>query len=382
MAKSQIKEFLRLVKKYLDGKASENEKNLVESFYAHFAKEPEITEKLTDTELTELNQYLQSRIANKIAQVEKPVIPFYSRKYLQAAAAILIVLFSGLLYISIKKNNGTGSKLAANHPKTVLSPGSSKAVLTLANGSQLVLDDAKNGSLAKQPGASVTKKDSTLSYKTTEKVIAVSYNTISIPRGGQYQLILADGTKVWLNAASSLRFPTAFPGKERTIELTGEAYFEVAKDATKPFNVKTATQNIQVLGTHFNVNAYADEPSVKTTLLEGSVKVNTGDKNVVIKPGQQAVLNNSGTFEVKNDVDTQLITAWKDGMFQFEDADIQAIMRQVSRWYNVDVEFKGAISNATYSGKISRYANASEVLRILELGGINFKIEGRNIIVK
>ncbi|MEO6980957.1 MAG: FecR domain-containing protein, partial [Mucilaginibacter sp.] len=185
-----------------------------------------------------------------------------------------------------------------------------------------------------------------------------------------------------LNSASSLRYPTSFTGKDRTVELTGEAYFEVAKNKSQPFNVKTTNQTVQVLGTHFNVNAYADERVVKTTLLEGCVKVFSATANVMISPGQQSALANNGSFVINKDLDTDEIIAWKNGVFQFNEADIQTIMRQIARWYDIDVEFKGAMPANTYHGKISRNSNVSQVLKILELSGINFTIEGRKISVK
>ena len=244
----------------------------------------------------------------------------------------------------------------------------------------MILNNLKNGNLASQTGLKLIKQDSTLTYKADDDS-KVSYNTITIPNGGQYQLILADGTKVWLNAASSLKFPTAFPGKQRTVELTGEAYFEVAKNKNQPFNVKTPTQTVQVLGTHFNINAYSNEPFVKTTLLEGSVNVSSAGGSLLLKPGQQALLNNSGLATLKDDVDTDEAIAWRNGLFQFNDVDIKTIMRQVARWYDVDVEFKGQVPAYTFHGKISRNLNASTVLKIFELSGINFTIEGRKIIV-
>jgi len=373
------KDFQELIEKYLNATASDEEIRTIENYYAHFAADPEITKRLTDHDINVLKNRLRSGINARIKQLETPVVPFYRKRYFQVAAAVLFFLLSSLVFI----NRRQPQFVAHQTHKQDLSPGGNKATLTLSDGSTLVLNNLKDGDLSRQAGAQITKRDSLLSYKATTKNISqTAYNIITIPKGGQYQLVLADGTKVWLNAASSLKFPIAFTGNERTVELTGEAYFEVAKDATKPFNVKTATQTIRVLGTHFNVNAYADEETVKTTLLEGSVKVSSSTNQLVIKPGQQSVMNNSGAYEVINDADIDEITAWKNGMFQFNDASIQTIMRQISRWYNVDVEFKGPIPASTYHGKISRNSNASQVLKILELSGINFTIEGRKIIVK
>lgn len=373
-----IKELRELIKKYLSGKASDEEVIIIENYFNSFTDEPQITDQLTQAEIDALNSNLQARIASKIAQSERPATPLYCNRYLQVAAAALVLFVCALLYRASNKTESISGQLAQHD----LAPGSNKAILTLANGSKLVLNNLKNGNLASQTGLSLTKHDSTLTYGQVNGEDKVSYNVISVPNGGQYQLILADGTKVWLNAASSLKFPTAFPGKERTVELTGEAYFEVAKNKNQPFNVKTPTQTVQVLGTHFNINAYSNEPSVNTTLLEGSVRVSSAKSSLLIKPGQQSVMNSSGLATIKDEVDTDKVTAWKNGFFQFNDDNIQTIMRQVSRWYDVDVEFNGQVPPYTYHGKISRNSNASTVLKILELGGINFTIEGRKIIVQ
>ena len=372
-----IKELRNLIKKYLNGSASDEEVITIENYFDAFADEPEITRELTRAQIDALKTNLHNRITAKIEQAERPTTPFYRNRYLQAAAAVLIIFFCAVLYRTANRPHNSVAQLL----KHDLAPGSNKAILTLANGSTLILNNLKNGNLASQTGLKLIKQDSTLTYKADDDS-KVSYNTITIPNGGQYQLILADGTKVWLNAASSLKFPTAFPGKQRTVELTGEAYFEVAKNKNQPFNVKTPTQTVQVLGTHFNINAYSNEPFVKTTLLEGSVNVSSAGGSLLLKPGQQALLNNSGLATLKDDVDTDEAIAWRNGLFQFNDVDIKTIMRQVARWYDVDVEFKGQVPAYTFHGKISRNLNASTVLKIFELSGINFTIEGRKIIVQ
>ena len=376
------KEFLKLKKKLLNGMASPAEIELLEQYYELFANEEEATGQLTEPQIASLEESLKEGIANRIAANTRPSIPFFRRTLVRAAAILVFAsIGSYLLYnhYSRRPQPIVNNKVYKND----IAPGGNKAILTLADGSKLVLNNSKNGALATQAGIQIVKQDSMLSYKATAEINSqVSYNTITTPNGGQYQLVLADGTKVWLNAASSLRYPTSFTGKDRTVELTGEAYFEVAKNKNQPFNVKSATQTVQVLGTHFNVNAYTDEKAVKTTLLEGSVKVQSATRNVMISPGQQAALANNGLFAINKDLDTDEIVAWKNGVFQFNEADIQTIMRQIARWYNIDVEFKGTIPANTYHGKISRNSNVSQVLKILELSGINFTIEGRKITVK
>jgi ferric-dicitrate binding protein FerR (iron transport regulator) len=210
----------------------------------------------------------------------------------------------------------------------------------------------------------------------------VLYNTVSTPRGGQYQLTLSDGSKVWLNASSSLRFPTAFPGTERRVEITGEAYFEVAGNESKPFVVDIAGKGeVEVLGTQFNINAYEDEPAIKTTLLEGKVKVSesNGSQSSVLKPGQQAQLANG--IRVMDNVDMEEIMAWKTGWFYFDRQELPAIMRQVSRWYDVDVRYEGRISKKSFSGIVGRDNDIKDVLKIMENAGIRFRIEGSSITV-
>jgi ferric-dicitrate binding protein FerR (iron transport regulator) len=382
MSSQLTKEFLKLKKKFLNGTASPAEIELLEQYYELFANEEEATSQLTEPEIARLEESLQEGIAYRIAANARPSIPFYKRT-LTRAAAILVFASVGL-YLVYNHNPGRPQPIVNNKTyKNDIAPGGNKAILTLADGSKLVLNNSKNGALATQAGIQIVKQDSTLSYKgTAGNNSQASYNTITTPYGGQYQLVLADGTKVWLNAASSLRYPTSFTGKDRSVELTGEAYFEVAKNKNQPFNVKTATQTVQVLGTHFNVNAYSDEKAVKTTLLEGSVKVSSANGSVMISPGQQSALAKNGLFVIDKDLDTDEIVAWKNGVFQFNEADIQTIMRQIARWYNIDVEFKGTIPANTYHGKISRNSNVSQVLKILELSGINFTIEGRKITVK
>ncbi|RZJ76387.1 MAG: FecR family protein, partial [Flavobacterium sp.] len=289
-------------------------------------------------------------------------------------------------------NNESPKEQIANvNPKPVkntIVPGSNNAVLTLANGNQISLNDKENGILASQSGVIITKnKDGQLQYQIKADAPA-GINTISTPRGGQYQLILVDGTKVWLNAASSITFPTQFNGSERKVEIIGEAYFEVAKNAKKPFKVKSKNQIIEVLGTHFNVNTYDDEAADKTTLLEGSVSVNKiangkvqTNTSKILKPGQQSTVSANQSQILVATADEDEAIAWKNGYFKFNKADIQSIMRQVSRWYNVDVEFKGEMNKDLFVGKINRSEHVEEVLNILERSKINVAIKGRTIII-
>jgi transmembrane sensor len=302
-----------------------------------------------------------------------------------AAASIIGLLFLGTFFWF---NRGEQREVAKKtevrsngHENDVL-PGGDKAILTLADGSTIVLDNAQNGTLTQQGATKVIKLDGKLAYDpagagSTEVV----YNTISTPRGGQYQIELPDGSQVWLNAASSLRFPTAFAGKERRVEISGEAYFEVAKNKNMPFIVSVSGAEVQVLGTHFNVMAYKEEKAVKTTLLEGSVRFVSGNNASLLKPGQQSQLTKEGQVNVISGVDVDEVMAWKNGMFYFENADIETVMRQLSRWYDVEIEYQGEIKPKKFGGEIQRDLNLSEVLEGLKGTGIHFRIEGKKLIV-
>ena len=374
------KDFLKLIEKYLNGSASPEELNAIENYYSHFSDDPDITDNLNEEKISALKASLRQKIDTKINRAEKQVSPLYERRSFQVAASILLFLMIGL-FITNKLKKEPAKFQAENYD---LAPGSNKATLILADGSKIDLAAEKNGTLKTQPGSQVIKQNEQLTYSTArgKTVAEVTYNTLTTPRGGQYEVTLADGTKVWLNAASSLKFPTAFTGSERVVELTGEAYFEVAHNSKQPFKVKTANQIVQDIGTQFNVNSYADEDAAATTLVEGSVKIFDAGRQTMIKPGQQYLLKANGVPEVRNDVDIDEVTAWKNGLFQFNNADIKTIMRQISRWYNVDVEYSGQVPASTYHGRISRNSNASAVLKILELSGIDFTIERGKIIVK
>lgn len=309
-----------------------------------------------------------------------------SRRWWYAAAAVLVLLGAFSLYQFKVKEKAKIAVAESSIQKNDIAPGGNKAVLTLANGSTIILDSAANGNLASQGNTKIIKLNGQLAYSADGKDAAIVYNTITTPRGGQYELILADGSKVWLNAASSLRFPVNFTGKERKVALTGEGYFEVAKNATMPFKVDVAGKGeVEVLGTHFNINAYTDEPTINTTLLEGSVKffttISGEQKEVRLSPGQQAQLKLNGQINLNDHPDMDEVMAWKNGEFQFNSADLKSIMRQIERWYDVDVIFNSQ-TDLHLSGQITRYANVSEVLRKLELTNeIHFTIEGKKIIV-
>ncbi len=299
-----------------------------------------------------------------------------------AAAVIIIMVGAGLFFFNSKP--ATAPVVKKEQPIRVTKPavpGGNKAILLLADGTEMRLDEAENGTLAQQGDTKILNFNGQLAYNTTGNTGEVFYNTVLTPRGGQYQIVLPDGTKVWLNAASSLKFPTAFVGDNRSVELTGEGYFEVAKKADMPFIVKANDVKVQVFGTHFNVMAYAEESTVNTTLLEGSVKVTKGSSTGFLKPGQEAKVDKGGTLKVAYRDNIEDVVAWKDGVFQFNRASIQTVMRQISRWYDVEVVYQGKIPDKEFVGKIPRNAGLRELLRILEASNLDFKNEGKRIIV-
>ncbi len=303
------------------------------------------------------------------------------------AASIILVLASGAwLWLTKSPSPGIVKTEAKNAAFTDLLPGGTKAQLTLDDGSTIVLDSTANGIVAQQGGATISKSNNgQLAYNlANSKAAKVLYNTLSTPRGGQYELVLPDGSKVWLNSASSIRYPTTFTGKERRIELRGEAYFEVAKNVSMPFKVTIQGKaEVEVLGTHFNINSYADEPAIATTLLEGSVRVTGLESSTtqLIVPGQQAQLNANGQIALNKNVDVNQVMAWKNGIFNFENADLPMLLRQLSRWYDVDVIYETAVPQREFGGKMQRDLKLSQMLRILEKNNVHYRIEGRKLII-
>lgn len=301
--------------------------------------------------------------------------------WLRSAAAVLILLLGGgAVYFALnKKPRAIVQTIAVT---TDVLPGGNKAVLTLSGGRQIVLDSAQRGDLAIEGNTRVSKAaDGKLSYNALNSAASTAYNTLSTPRGGQYQLTLSDGTVVWLNAASSITYPTAFSGDRREVAITGEAYFEVKYRANQPFRVRVGKDTVEDLGTHFNINAYTDEPGMKTTLLEGRVRVDAPGGSVVLEPGQQAVSQAGSPIKINGTADMEEAVAWKNGLFQFNRADIQTVMRQIARWYNVEVRFEGPVSHDRFWGKLPRDLNASQVLKVLQKEQVHFKIQDKTIIV-
>lgn len=316
------------------------------------------------------------------------VIKFYQRRVVQVAAAILIFLGAGLIFFNIRKIKTTND-IAKNNKSSVIVPGGNKATLTVSGGKTILLDSVANGLLATTSAGEVVKtQDGQIAYKgevsgsAAGTVAAVEWNTLTTPRGGEYQLVLPDGTKVWLDAASSISYPVAFAGNSRRVRLTGQAYFEVAKNKEKPFYVDVNHTEVRVLGTHFNISAYDEDPENTTTLLEGSVQITKNGKAALLKPGQQASIAGGSDNIVVSEANIDDVMAWKNGYFIFNDDDIRAIMRKVSRWYNVDVDYQGDFGSRHFGGTYYRSKGINELLNHLErIGKLHFKVAGRRVTV-
>lgn len=297
-----------------------------------------------------------------------------------AASLLIAVVVVSLIDRKHSAAVHPASAVAVSHP---VMPGRNTAILTLANGRQVVLDSVANGLLAMQGASRVVKGDGgSLSYQATGgRSAAVTYNILTTPRSAQYQLRLPDGSRVWLNNVSSLRYPTSFQGKERTVELSGEAYFEIAKDASRPFFVKVRDESVEVLGTSFNVMAYSEEGGTQTTLLTGAVQVRAGNASVKLRPNEQVQLTNAGELKVLNEVPSQDIVSWKDGFFYFGRASFETMMRQLARWYDVDVVYEGKAPDMEFGGKIDRSLPLDDLLKFLNKNQIHFRLQGRKLIV-
>ncbi len=371
MKKVDIK---HLLEKYKAGTATPEELQLLENWYLQWKPdEVKVEHERLEQLKKEVWQILLSR-SNKVRKIHRWL-------RVAAAAAVIIGLSAGV-YFLLQTPDQPAPLAQILHD---VEPGGNKAILTLADGNQIILTDAQNGKLAEQDLTEIKKTtDGEIVYDISKVASAspplsnkLSYNTVTTPRAGQYKVVLPDSSIAFLDAFSSIRFPTAFKKEKREVTTTGQVYFEVAHDEYKPFIVKTKGQRVQVLGTHFNINAYDDEALIKTTLLEGSVQISALGSlsgSVILNPGQQAVMDTKGNIKVA-EVSTGEFTAWKDGYFRFNNAGLPAIMRQFARWYDVEVVYEGQSFPQQFNGKIKRDANLSRVLRILDLGGVEFRLE-------
>ena len=389
----QKEEVQKLVEKYLHNTATVEETEKLFHWYRAELK----SDSEWNFEFQEDEEKLKSFI---FSQIDLPAATdnrfIGTRKYysIAAAASVVIFLISGLYFLynsNDVKTDLNPAKVAVTPVVNDIQPGGIKAILTLSDGKKIVLDDSQNGVVLNQGGIKIHKNSQgVIEYtliesenqksKTEISEIQTVYNTIQTPVGGKFQLNLADGSKVWLNSASSLRFPVFFASDTREVELKGEAYFEVSKNADKKFSVRSGNQTVEVLGTHFNINAYSDEPSITTTLIEGAVRVIelNSKKSQILRPGEQSKVDREIRIQRK---DTQAEVAWKDGYFYFENASIETVMRQLSRWYGITARYESELPENHFEGAIATNLTLLEVLEILQKSNIHFRLDGKEVVV-
>ncbi len=298
-----------------------------------------------------------------------------------AVAAAFVLLVGVTYWMAVRRQTAKQPELAQQALPAIIAPGGNKAVLTLADGSVVTLDSAGK-QVIRQGGVAIQQQNGQLSYASQPTDGSVHFNKLTTPRGGQFKIVLPDGTRVWLNSASMLRYPTAFTGTERSVELDGQGYFEVAANAQQPFKVKVHDMEVQVLGTDFDIMAYRDETTINTTLLTGSIQVKEGNAKQLLRPGQQAVMNNLDHQLTVRTANIREVTAWKNGLFVFNDMALPAILREVARWYDVEIVYKTSPGAELYGGGIGRNLQLADILALLEGNGYNhFRIEGRKVIV-
>ncbi|KRT15804.1 hypothetical protein ASU31_12525 [Pedobacter ginsenosidimutans] len=378
--------YLNLLEKYLAGKSTRKEEALLDEYYKRL-------EAMSDVDLSDEQEHamkasilekIESRISTPEEQSKQTLKHSYRIWY--AAASILIMIAVGSFFIRKDKKAEMVSKVPVDI-KQDIRPGSNKAVLTLSSGEQIVLTQPHAGILAREGAAQIIKKENgelvyNLGDKTSEHNTKPVYNTITVPRGGQYQLVLSDGSKVLLNAASSLTYPAEFSGRYRNVELKGEGYFEVAKNASMPFIVKAGDVEVRVLGTHFNISAYSDDANITTTLIEGAVSMNKGKQTKRLAPGQQGISAYTNSEISVQPANIEQTMGWVKGNFVFKDLNIKEVMKIAGRWYDIEVEYRGNVQSKKFGGTTSRFSNITELLDYMKItGGVNYKIEGRRVIL-
>lgn len=381
ISESELKEFLIQVQK------PKNQEILKQSIAQMVASNnyQDLSENINVDVL--FNQVLDRAGRQTVDFQEAPVhrIHFLRTAWFRYAAAV-IMIFSIGAYLWNLQDRVTPALTETQQSYPVnkdVAPGGNRAILTLADGTTINLDEALSGTIAKEGTATIEKTaEGQIRYRNVTNGLPqdIAVNTMSTPRGGQYMLILPDGSRVWLNAASSITYPNVFAGKQRKVSITGEAYFEVAKNTKQPFIVQVNGLEVKVLGTHFNVNAYPEESAMLTTLLKGSVQVQMNAAMKKLTAGQQAVGTVKG-LEVNEKVDLEQVIAWKNGLFNFNETDLPTAMRQIARWYDLKVQFEGGVPDKEIRGKMGRDLNLSQVLRVLEKMEMKFRLEGRTLIV-
>jgi transmembrane sensor len=390
------REIIRLITKYLNAELDETGSGHLERWRKESPENNALFEKLTsEQELFrnvqssyELEQKIFEKIKARGIDLEEGAVGggrIRTMTWRWLVAASVVTLIALVSYMALKKNSSEHPEVVTVEPAKDVAPGSFKARLTLEDGSVVSLDKADNRELAKQGNATVRNENGQLVYVAQGNAGRVVHNVLSTSVGESYATVLADGSRLWLNSGSSVKFPVAFLGKERVIEASGEVFLEVSKDAKRPFKVKVTGKGrefeVQVLGTQFNIKAYADEPAVQTTLIEGAITVTNNKGTKKLKPGQQAVISEKGSMELLTDVNIEAITAWRDETFSFERDNLAGMMREIARWYGVEVAYEGPIPEKTFTGMVSRKRNLSEVLKILEANNVKFRIEGKKVTI-
>lgn len=391
---NETKRINSLFDKYLNGSLTEAERqeflDYVEDPLFQFQINTLLSEafdnqtELRDVDISERQLLLDQILKKDSLEKQESKIRLWPRIGTVAAAIATVIVSAGIWFYSSSKNNGKQDVPEFAHD---VAPGKNGATLTLGNGRKILITGTSAGKIATEAGVKISKtKDGQLVYEVIEKSnVPITYNTLTTTQGEQSQVLLPDGTQVWLNAASSIKYPATFNGNTRIVELTGEAYFQVSHDKSKPFLVKTPKESIEVLGTHFNVNSYADEPVHRTTLLQGRIRIVAGSQTAVLTPNRQAEIGTDLSLKINGPIDPEEAVAWKNGFFQFHHADIKTVMRQFSRWYDVSVSYEGKLPDYHFSGEIHRNLTAAQALDILSLSKIHYKIEstsnGKRIII-
>ncbi|MGN6420847.1 MAG: FecR family protein [Pseudobacter sp.] len=377
-----MKHIQKILERYLKGKASSAEKVYVEKHYDYFEQDEDFSNSVPGEEKLTMENMNWKRLESRIYQPTPVRGISIATPYWRWAAASVVLLAAGITWWWL-----SGEKPAAPSRETTaqadILPGREGAVLTLDDGSQILLDSLQNGVVAKQSGADIVLKNNSISYAGTDHhPKGAVYNTLSTPRGRQFRVELPDGSAVWLNAESSIRYPTAFAGNERRVDITGEVYFDVRKNSNKPFKVTVANTEVIVLGTQFNVNGYTNEASINTTLVEGAVQVNNGNQSARLMPDQQARVSQTSEDIKVSKVNTAQVVTWKNGLFYFDRADVPTAMRQLERWYDIEVIYEGAVPTREIQGELGRDLSLQQVLKVLERMQVKCRLEGRKLIVQ
>jgi hypothetical protein len=384
MSKSEYREYFnQLIDRYQEGNASEAEKDFVERYYQSFEKKAGLYGQLSNSEKEATGRNLKAKIDAAIDGNSNKKVLFIRRNLfftVSVAASIIFILAGGYFFLNSKFTvRGINPQLTAKHAvKEDIFPGVKKATLTLDGGEKIVLDSAQNGILARQGNTAITNINGALSY-TGKNDGPIRYNTLTTQKGQQYPLTLSDGTEIFLDASTSIRFPVAFTGNDREVTINGRAYFHVAENKALPFYVIKGDRKVRVYGTQFNVSAYDNEKDIKVTLVQGSVQVSNGKKATMITPGQQAVLS-IGTEDIKviENADVEQAIAWKNGIISMHHADMSDILKEIERWYDVEVVVNGVLPQKDFYFSVSRNVNLSDLLRIFEIYHIKYKIDAQN----